>query len=335
MLRRAIALMTRRPGLLGRLDSFFERRGPGGEALLALVLLAPAFTILFAFALWPLLTAGWMSLFDYRLPGAPWVAAGNYLRLVHDPAFWNALRVTLWYTGLVVPVTLLLSFLCAAALHRIARGRGLLRTAYFLPYVTSTVAAAMVWRGLFRHPNGAMNSLFSALGLPAQQWLIERDGILHLLTGGWVGPDVGPSLSLCCVILFDVWHGMGFMIVVFLAGLSLMPRQLEEAARIDGAGAWQFTWRITLPLLSPTVFFLTIVGTVRAFQAFNSFYALTQDPQRAPFPPTQNVVLFLYDQLYRRGDLGYGAAVAVLFAAAIVVLTVVQWRILGRKVHYT
>lgn len=322
-------------GLPGLLDDFFQRRGRGGEALLACVLLAPGFAILLAFALWPLAAAAWMSLFDYRASGAPWVGGGNYTRLAADPAFWNALRVTLWYTGLVVPATLVLSFCCAAGLHRVVRGRALLRTAYFLPYVTSTVAAAMVWRGLLRHPLGAANSALEALGLPAQQWLIERDGVLHLLTGGWLSPEVGPSLALCCVILFDVWHGMGFMIVVFLAGLSVVPRELEDAARIDGAGPWQVIRRITLPLLSPTIFFLTIVGTVRAFQAFNSFYALTQDPQRAPFPATQNLVLFLYEQLYRQGDPGYGAAVAVLFAGAIMALAVAQWRLLGRKVHYS
>jgi multiple sugar transport system permease protein len=322
-------------GLPGQLDDFFQRRGRGGEALLAFLLLAPGFAILFLFALWPLAASGYMSLFDYRATGTPWVGSGNYTRLAADPAFWNALRVTLWYTVLVVPATLVLSFFCALGLHRVVRGRGLLRTAYFLPYVTSTVAAAMVWRGLFRHPNGAANSLLESLGLPAQQWLIERDGLLHILSGGWLPPELGPSLALCCVILFDVWHGMGFMIVVFIAGLSLVPRELEDAARIDGAGAWQVTWRITAPLLSPTIFFLTIVGTVRAFQAFNSFYALTQDPQRAPFPATQNLVLFLYEQLYRQGDPGYGAAVAVLFAGAIMALAVAQWRLLGRKVHYS
>ncbi|MFP4500333.1 MAG: carbohydrate ABC transporter permease [Candidatus Hydrogenedentota bacterium] len=321
---------------LGALDDFFERRRlrRGGESPLAWALLTPALAFLVMFALAPLAGAVYMSMFDYGRFDAVFAGLGNYTRVLGDPAFRNSVRVTVWYTIGVVPPTLVLSFAVAFLLRGAVRGRGLLRTVYFLPYVTSTVAAAMVWRVLFRHPGGVANTLLERLGLPAQQWLIERDGVLHLLSGGVLPEDFGPSLALCCVILFDIWHGAGFMVVIWLAGLTAIPRELEEAARIDGAGPFQRVWRVVLPLLSPTLFFLLVVGIIRALQAFNSFYALTQNPQKAPFHATQNIILFVYDQLYRQHNPGYGAAAAVLFTLAIVVLTLVQWRFIGRRVYY-
>ena len=291
--------------------------------------------VLGLFGFLPLLAAVYLSFFDYAEPGAPFVAVSKYVEALADPDFWSSVTVTVYYVFITVPATLGLSFVIAYALHRIVRGRGLLRTAYFLPYITSAVAAAMVWRSIFNHPRGLANLVLEYLGLPGQMWLIEQRGVLHLVSGGIIPPGTGPSLALCCVILFDIWHGIGFMVVVLLAGLSTIPGELEDAARIDGANRFQVIRRVTLPLLSPTIFFLLIVGTIRAFQAFNSFYALTQQPDRALFRPTTNMILFIYEKLYRDHDFGYGAAVATLFTMAIVVLTAIQWRFVGRRVHYT
>lgn len=332
------ALLVRLPdGLLGRLDDLFDRVGSRfrSDAPLAALLLLPAVLILGIFGLVPLAGALYMSLFDYARLSAAFVGIEQYARALQDPDFWSSVRVTVLYVAGTVPATLLFSFCVAYALYRVAWGRGFFRTLFFLPYVTSVVAAAMVWRALLHHPEGAANLILSRLGLPPQEWLIEGDGVLHLISGGWVAPDIGPSLALCCVMLFDIWHGSGFMVVVFLAGLTAIPRELEEAARIDGAGPIQAIRKITLPLLSPTVFFLGIVGTVRAFQAFNSFYALTQRPDSALFRPTTNMILFIYEKLYREHDLGAGAAVATLFTAGVLLLTIIQWRVVGRRVHYS
>lgn len=323
--------------IIERLDNFFEhvRCRWRTEAPLAVFLLAPALLVLGTFGFAPLIGAAYLSLFDYELINPPFVGLAKYSEALHDPDFWNSVKVTLYYVVATVPVTILISFLVAYALYRIPWWRGFLRTAYFLPYVTSAVAAAMVWRALFSHPNGVANLVLEYLGLPGQMWLIEQRGVLHIVSGGLIPAEAGPSLALSCVILFDIWHGCGFMIVILLAGLTAIPRELEDAARIDGAGALQVVRRITLPLLSPTLFFLGIVGTIRAFQAFNSFYALTQQPDKALFQPTANMILFIYSKLYRDHDFGYGAAVATLFTVAIVLLTAVQWRFVGRRVHYS
>jgi len=162
-------------------------------------------------------------------------------------------------------------------------------------------------------------------------WLLEPRGVLHLLTHGIVPPDAGPSLALCCVILFEIWHSSGFMIVVLLAGLAAIPRELEESARIDGANWYQLTRNVTIPLLSPTMFFLVVVGAIKSFQAFNSFYALTGDGSAGG---TRNMTVYIYSNFYVFGKEGYGAAVATLLSLAIVVLTLVQWRVVGRRVYY-
>jgi ABC-type sugar transport system permease subunit len=174
--------------------------------------------------------------------------------------------------------------------------------------------------------------VFARLGLPAQTWLLEPRGVLHLLTGGAVPAGVGPSLALTCVIVFGIWRYFGFMTVVVLAGLANVPREYEEAARIDGASGWRVAREITLPLLAPTLFFLAIVGTIGALQAFADLYVMTGG--RGPLDTTQNVTVYLFTNFYDAGRFEYGAAIAVLLAAGIMLLTGLQWRALSGRVHY-
>lgn len=162
---------------------------------------------------------------------------------------------------------------------------------------------------------------------------VEPRGILHIVSNGAIAADAGPSLALCCVILFEVWRSTGFMVVVFLAGLASIPRELEDAARIDGAGSLRVTTGITLPMLSPTIFFLSVVGVIGSFQAFSGIYALTGNG-RGPLDTTQNLTVYIFANFYEYGRMEYGAAVAVLLALAIMGLTAIQWRVIGSRVHY-
>lgn len=303
-----------------------------GDWPVALLLLAPALFLLAVFSLYPMIASVQMSFFGGRHGEGAFIGIENYQEAVGNPDFRRSLAVTVYYVLGVVPATVILSFLIAFGLFRITRGRGLLRALYFLPFVTSAVAAAMVWRSLFHPHHGTVNLLLGYMGISPLNWLLEPRGVLHLISQGWIPTHIGPSLGLCCIILFDIWHGSGFMIAVFLAGLSVIPRELEEAARIDGAGEWRLLWHVTLPLLSPTVFFLSIVGVIKAFQAFNSFYALTH---AGGLPDTQNLILYVYAQFYQYGYWGYGAAVATLLILIIIALTLMQWRVLGRKVFYS
>lgn len=331
---RMLAGVLRLPDtLLALADELLEwlRRRGLGDLPAAVVLLLPGLLLLTVFILVPMGSTFYMSLFGGRHGMGPFVGAGNYVDALGSHDFRQSLLVTIYYVLGVIPISMILSFLVAYGLYRIEVFRGFLRSFYFLPYVTSAVAAAMVWRSLFNPQSGVINVLLSYLGADAQQWLLEPRGVLYLLTDGMVPASWGPSLALTCIILFDVWHGCGFMIVIFLAGLSAISRELEEAARIDGAEGWRMMWHITLPLLSPTIFFLLVVGVIKAFQAFNSFYALTQGGSTAD---TQNLILYVYAQFYRYGYWGYAAAVAALLMVAIVILTAIQWRVIERRVHY-
>lgn len=323
---------------LGGLDRLFEKtRGKRfKDGPLAAILIAPSALILGVFGIGPLVMALYMSFFRRRGLASEFAGLANYVTALRDPEFWNSVRVTLYYALGLVPLSLILSFLVASGLYRIARGRGLLRTVYFLPYVTSAVAAGTVWRAMLDPRFGIINSLLGKAGIPAgalPQWLLEPKGVLHIVSNGMIPADLGPSLALCCVVTFDVWHTMGFMVVILLAGLTAIPRELEEAAVIDGASWRHISLHVTLPLLSPTLFFLAIVSVIRAFQAFNSFYALTGDGS-GPVNTTRNLIVYMYDFVHRPQSLGYATAVATLMALAVIGLTLFQWRFVGRRVYY-
>ncbi|MBP9002662.1 MAG: sugar ABC transporter permease [Candidatus Hydrogenedentes bacterium] len=303
----------------------------GTDTPLAGLLLSPALLLLFVFTYFPMFVAVRMSLYGGRRGPGPWVGLDNYREALTSPDFWMALRVTAYYVGGVVPASLALGFVIAYGLHRVGPGRALLRTCFFIPYITSTVAAAMVWRALFNPRFGVANQVLTRLGLPAQRWLLEARGVLHLLSGGWIPDDWGPSLALCCVILFDIWHLSGFMVVVFLAALQSMPRELEEAARLDGAGSFTLATRIVLPAVRPTLLFLAVAGVCKTLQSFNSIYALTQGS--AVLPETQSLIYYVYAQFYEFGYWGYGSAVAVMLTALIIVLTVLQFQALDAGRH--
>ncbi len=324
--------------LLDRADGILERIGGKrlADAPTALFLLLPTLLILGLFGVFPLFLSLYLSLFSGKGIHMKFAGLANYSRALSSGEFWNSLVVTCYYAAGTISVTLILSFVIASALFRLARARGLFRTLYFLPYVTSVVAAATIWRVLLHPYLGPINVLLQYVGFSAgdvPKWLLEPKGVLHLITGGAVPENWGPSLALCCVILFDIWHSSGFMIVIILAGLTAIPRELEEAAVIDGAGWIARNRYVVLPLISPTIFYLLIISLIRAFQGFNSFYALTGDG-RGPYDTTQNMTVYIFTNLYVYQRLGYGAAVAVLLALGIGLLTLVQWLYVGRKVYY-
>ena len=321
--------------VLGRVDDVTSRLDAARKArpVLAYLLLFPALLILGVFGLFPLFYSIYLSLFQTTASGAEFAGLRNYTEALSSASFWKSFEVTMYFALGTVPTTLVLSFFIANGLFRITRFRNTLRTLYFLPYVTSIVAAAMVWRVMLEPREGIANLLLEGLGVPAQTWLLEPKGVLHLILGDAISPSAGPSLALCSVILFEIWRSCGFMVVVFLAGLSGIPRELEDAARIDGANALQVARGVTIPMLSPTIFFLTIVGVAGSFQAFSSIYAMT-GTGHGPLDTTQNLTVYIYANYFEYQRMGYGAAVATLFAGAIMTITLVQWRVFGRRVHY-
>jgi multiple sugar transport system permease protein len=327
------------------------RRGAWKEAGLAYLLLAPSALILGAFGFVPLLNALMLSFREWRSVPGGFVGFSNYEKaLTADPAFWQSMGVTVQYVLGTVPATIVLGYLLAELLHSRIRGLPFYRTLFFLPYIVSPVAAAAVWRWILDPNVGLANAVAARLGVGhllvgplsgEPQWLRESTGIFQLLGNAahvempaWAA---GPSLALVCIILVSIWHSVGFAVVVLLAGLAAIPGEVTEAAQIDGARGWSLMRRVKLPLLSPTLFFLLVVFTIRAFQTFTQIYVLSVDNRGGPAGTTRNVTLYIVEcfrTLEARLGPGYGSTIAMLLFVVVLTLTLVQFRVLGRKVHY-
>ena len=306
---------------------------PRREKLRPYLYLLPAAALIGVFSLFPLVYGFVVSLCRWGIIFERFVGLGNYYRAIMDPEFRQSLVVTVYYVIGTVPAGLILSYIIASLLFQKLRARGMYRTIYFLPYVTSTVAAAAVWRWLFDPDHGLANAALGMLGLKGIGWVQESASIFQVF-GRMIGLELdwaGPSVALLCVIIFSVWQSLGFNIVIFLAGLSAMPPEVHEAAQIDGARGWKLAFHVTLPIISPTIFFLVIVSVIRAFQAFNQIYIMIGDH---PMPEARNVTMFIFTKFYSSGQVGYGSAVAFLLFVIIMLLTLLQMRILGQRTHY-
>lgn len=313
-------------------------RGRWRETGSGYLYILPALVVLLGFHFLPIFYAFYISLFNWRVRQGPFVGLANYQAALTNTEFWDSLKITIFYAAGIIPTSLVLSFIIAYALFQHLRGRSLYRLVYFLPYVTAAAAVALVWRWIFHSQYGLLNFVLEKVGLPVQQWLLEPRGILELLLGhfGITSPDwaVGPSLALVSVMVFTVWHGLGFAVIVMLAGLSNISSEVYDAARVDGAGEWALVRHITVPLLSPTLFFLTIVSTIGAFQSFNSIYIMTDPSHGGPLGTTRNATMYIFLNFFEYTKLGYASAVAFLLFFLVLAFTVLQMRVLGRRVHY-
>lgn len=304
----------------------------------AYLYLLPAFAIITVFHIIPVGYAIWISLQGGTIRNFRFVGLDNYVRALTAPEFWSALQTTLFYVLGTVPVTMTLGLGVAYLLFQKIRGRGFYRTVYFMPHVISTVASAIVWAWVFDPRSGLANRALEFLGLPAQQWLIESDGVFKLI-GAWANLPVpgwaeGPSLALVSIMIFSIWQQLGFDVIIFLAGLSNVNTELYEAARIDGANGWQVFRYITIPLLAPTTFFILVISVIGSFQAFNHIYAMNRSaaqPLGGPLGATRTITVFMFDVLYRQNRAGYATAIAVLLSFIIMGLTLIQFRVAGRR----
>ncbi|MBI4542523.1 MAG: sugar ABC transporter permease, partial [Gemmatimonadetes bacterium] len=249
-------------------------------AHLAVFSLAPvAFTLYLAFHHWDLLA-----------PAKPFVGLANFRELGRDPLFWTALRNTALYV-LYVPITMAAALGAALLLDRRRGGERLVRAVVFLPYVTSTVAIAIVWQWIFNHDFGLLNYLSSLLGLPPVDWLGR------------------PASALAALVCVTVWTQVGYQMVIFLAGLQGIPRSYYDAALVDGATAWQRFRAVTLPLLRPVVLFVLVTGIIAGFQVFTLVYMMTEG---GPLHSTDVLVYRIYQTAWEFLRFGYASAMAIV-----------------------
>jgi ABC-type sugar transport system permease subunit len=308
------------------------------QSLTGYLYLAPASLVLAGFHFLPLLYAFYISLFNWRIRQGPFVGLSNYEAALTNSEFWDSIRVSVFYAVSVIPGSLILSVVIGWALYQHIRGRALYRLVYFIPYVTPVVAAALIWRWIFHAQYGILNWVLGWFGIPSQGWLLEPASFLELLVKplGIVPPQWawGPSEALISVAIFTVWQTLGFGIVIVMAGLSNIPAEYYDAARIDGARPLSLLRHITLPLLSPTLFFLSIVFTIGAFQSFNSIYVMTDPTHGGPLGTTTNATMYIFQNFFEYTRLGYASAVAFIFLLFVLALTLIQLRVIGPRVHY-
>jgi multiple sugar transport system permease protein len=278
------------------------------KAFWGMALVAPnVIGLMFFFGI-PVLLAFSTALQEWNgIKPATFVGVDNFQRLVEDQAFHQALTNTFKLLGLTVPVEILLALGVALLLNQPLRARSLLRTIYFLPVVTSTVAAATVWTAVFQPRYGILSRLLEPTGLGETKWLIE------------------PGLVLIPVAVVAIWQRLGFDMVLFLAGLQAIPGVLYEAAVIDGANRWQRFRHVTLPMLSPTTFLVIVLAIINSFQIFDQVYIITlRTVPGGVGGSATTLTYFLYRRAFTYSEFGYASAVALVLFAIILAITVFQ-----------
>ncbi len=275
--------------------------------------LAPALLVIGAFFLLPVLGSLVLSLTDFDIYAVAsygntrFVGLGNYLRLLRDPLFWTALENTFYFVLVGGPLSVAVSLGAALLVNaRLVRFKGLFRTIYFAPVVTTLVAVAVVWRYLYHPRFGLLNYGLGFLGVGPVDWLGDPD---------WAMP---------AIILLAVWKNFGYNMIIFVAGLQAVPGDLYEAAKLDGAGPWQQFRHITLPMLAPTFLFVGVITMIGYFQLFAEPYVMTQG---GPLHSTLSVVLMMYEQGFRWWQMGYAAAIAFVLFLIILAGTAVQMKL--------
>ena len=316
------------------------------ENLQGWLFVLPALAILTVFHFLPGFAAFGMSFVRWGVVPERFNGIENYVAIL-DPngsrfdEFLNALGVTFWYVLLTVPVEMILGLVVAYLLFEKIFARGAYRAVYFLPYITSTVAAAAIFAWIFNPQNGFLNFMLGLVGIGAQSWTQEPRGLFEIVGSAAgvriTGALAGPSLALVSVAILTVWHYVGFQVVIFMAGLGNISREFYEAARVDGANERQIFFRITLPLLSPTTFFVLVVATIGTMRSFNEIFVLTSPNAGGPLGTTTTMTLEIFRTFFQRtanNGIGLGAAMSFILVAIILALTFVQFRVIGRRVQY-
>ncbi|GAA2503952.1 sugar ABC transporter permease [Winogradskya consettensis] len=290
------------------------------EALWGYAFIAPTALGLAVFYLWPVLQTAYYSFTEWgAFGGHTWTGTDNYVRLIHDPEVGRALVNTFAYTFLGL-LSIPLAIVFAALLNRKMRGVGIYRTFFFLPVVTMPVAVAMVWRWLYNGDYGLINYVLSLVGIDGPNWIADPDTALYAL------------------VVIGVWTSVGYNLIIFLAGMQAIPADYYEAAELDGAGPLRQFLRITLPLLSPTAFFVSVVSVIGSLQLFDLVFIIAGSGNAAranpAYPRLETVVQLFYDRAFVTNDRGYGAAIVIMLLLIITVLTALQFRLQRKWVHY-
>ncbi len=294
----------------------YQKGGRRGDGFAALFFLSPTLILFCTFILFPVLFSFYLSFHQWNMFSAEmtFVGVSNYAQLISSPEFWNVFKNTLIYTFGTVPLNMALALAIAYILNKKLIGKKFLRTAFFTPVIISWIAAAVIWRWLFEPNYGLVNYVLGWFGISSVNWLND------------------PSMAMIAIIIVGVWKTFGFNMVLFSAGLQSIPDHYYEAAEIDGAGKLSQFWNITIPLLSPTTFFIIIMSVIGSFQVFDVVYVLTSG---GPLGSTKVMIFYIYEQAFQYFNMGYASALAYILFAVIFIFTLIQVKFLSKRIHYS
>jgi multiple sugar transport system permease protein len=285
------------------------------EALWGYLLISPmviGFTVFFLIALGASFV---LSFTSWDMLSSPvWVGLDNYRNVLRDGEFRTALGNTVAIVVPLVTLRLVVGLALAVALNSKIRFRAFYRVLFFLPVLTMPVAIGTIWKWLYDPAFGPINSFLRRVGLPQPEWLSQ------------------PKTAVVAVVVVLLWSGVGYDMIIYLAGLQAIPRDYYDAAAVDGAGAWQQFRGITVPLLTPTIFFLSVIGIIYSFQVFDLVYVMTRIDQTNKLP---TVVYYIYEEGFRSFRMGYAITVAWVLLFIILVFTLIQFRLQRQWVNYT
>ena len=247
--------------------------------------------------------------------GNIFIGFSNYATLFADKQVWQAALNTLKYALLVVPVGIILSLLLATALNKKIAGRGLYRLIYFMPMIAVPAAVTMVWRWLYNYYYGLFNHLLTGIGLDAVKWIEE------------------PNLALFSIALIGIWSSVGYNMVLILSGLQEIPKDFYEASELDGASPFRQLVSITIPLVSPTLFFVSITSVISAMQVFDVIYMLI-DVANPAYKKTVSLVYLFYNNSFKYSNKGYASCIVLVLLVIILILTLIQNKLQKKWVHY-
>lgn len=283
------------------------------RAIWGYLFIAPAMIYFLIWVALPVLSALGMSFTDYNTSTAHFVGIQNYLDILRRPDTLGVIKNTLQFGLELIPLNMSIALFLAVLVDQKLRGIAFFRTVYYLPVLTSLVVAGIVWSALYDYRIGPFNTILGWLGLPAQQWLYN------------------PALALHSVVMVRVWKGVGFNMMVFLAGLQAIPNELYEAAAMDGARGWDRFRYVTVPMLMPTTFYIFVTSSISAFQVFGEIFVMTKG---GPAGATKTLIYLIWDEAFQYTNMGYASALAfvlLLFVGAIAIFNLVY---VNRLVEY-
>jgi sn-glycerol 3-phosphate transport system permease protein len=275
----------------------------------------PAMIVFGLFYLFPIVYMTYLSTMEWDLlsPNKTFVGWGNFSALLQDKLFLQVLYNSFLFMVLSVGLCLVLALLLALRMNRSGFFSAFLQGAVFSPYIISMVSVSLLWMWMMDPQYGLLNAVLEFVGLPGLKWLQD------------------PHTSLLSLVLVSVWKNVGFYALVIVAGLQSIPKEIYEAADLDETPAWRSFWKITLPMLSPTLFFLVVVGMINSFQVFESINIMTQG---GPVNSTNTLVYYIYENGFRFYKIGYASAAGVILMVIIGLLTLLHFKFLERRVHY-